>query len=88
MPTMVEYRDSTPPVNEYPHRIVSPTRPGPCCFHSMAFVSTELAEGFTVFRYKRCLRCGYTVRRILREVPDPALVEALRHDLASRALAG
>ncbi len=48
----------------------------------MAFVSAELREGRTVFRYKRCLHCGYTVRRILRAVPDAVLLAALRQELA------
>ncbi len=48
----------------------------------MAFVSAERREGRMVFRYKRCLHCGYTVRRILREVPDPVPLAALRQELA------
>jgi hypothetical protein len=82
MPTLVEYTDSTPALNAYPDRLISPTRPGPCCAGGMAFVSGELCEGLTVFRYKRCVRCGYTVRHIVRKVLSTALVDALRHELA------
>jgi hypothetical protein len=82
MLTMVEYTDSRPARNEYPYRIVSPTRPGPCCSRHMAFVGEEIAEGQAIFRYKRCVRCGYTVRCILREVPDPQVVRSLRDSLA------
>jgi hypothetical protein len=35
-----------------------------------------------LFQYRRCPRCGFTVRRILREVPDEALLAELRHLLA------
>ncbi len=82
MPTLVEYTDTVPPLNAYPHRLVSPTRAGLCCLRAMAFVSPPLREGLTVFRYKRCQRCGYTVRVIVRELPDAGLLQALRHDLA------
>ncbi len=44
-------------------------------------VSEELREGSTVFRYKRCSRFGYTVRHIVREMLDPALVDGLRREL-------
>ncbi len=82
MRTLVEYTDRLPPLNGYPHRLISPTHPRPCCHRSMVFVSEELREGQIVFRYKRCLHCGYTVRHIVREVPDAALEASLRHDLA------
>jgi hypothetical protein len=48
----------------------------------MAFVSAELHEGATVFRYKRCVHCGYTVRHISRKVLSVTLVNALRRELA------
>jgi len=32
--------------------------------------------------YRRCPRCGFTVCLILREVPDEAMLAALRHALA------
>ncbi len=82
MPTMVEYTDSTPALNEYPMRIVSPTRPSPCCVHYMTPVGEETPEGRVIFRYKRCPHCGFTVRLILRELPDTELVETLRRELA------
>jgi len=31
-----------------------------------------------VFEYRRCRRCGFAVRVILREIPDAALIASLR----------
>jgi hypothetical protein len=36
-----------------------------------------------VFQYKRCKKCGFTVRVILREIPDAALAAELRRTLAN-----
>ena len=36
-----------------------------------------------VYQYKRCKRCGFVVRVILREIPDEALAADLRHTLAT-----
>jgi hypothetical protein len=79
---MVEYTDSAPALNAYPHRIVSPSRPSRCCTGAMALLGEELTEGRVIFRYKRCRHCGYTVRLIIREMPDPGQAEALRQLLA------
>jgi hypothetical protein len=81
MPTIVSYTDQKPSKNEYPKRIVSPSRPGPCCFSDMAEVGKAMEEGRWVFQYRRCRTCGFTVRVILREIPDPDLVKELRRTL-------
>jgi hypothetical protein len=83
MPTIVTYADGEPAVNQCPQRIVSPCRPGPCCFTDMEEIGTALQDERWVFQYRRCRQCGYTVRVILREIPDKVLVEALRKILAN-----
>ena len=83
MPTIVTYTDREPAANGYPQRIVSPCRPGPCCFTDMEEVGTARQEGRWVFQYRRCRQCGFTVRVILREIPDTVLAEQLRQILAT-----
>ncbi len=34
------------------------------------------------YRYRRCRTCGFTVRLILRPIPDEALLGELRAELA------
>ena len=81
MATIVEYIPEERPVNEYPARIVSPPRSGSCCFTDMEAIGEPLEEGRWVFRYKRCRRCGFALRVILRELPDAALAAELRESL-------
>ena len=83
MPTIVTYTDREPAANGYPQRIVSPCRPGPCCFSDMEEVGAARQEGRWVFQYRRCRQCGFTVRVILREIPDTVLAEQLRQILAT-----
>ena len=83
MPTIVTYTDREPAANRYPQRIVSPCRPAPCCFTDMEEVGTARQEGRWVFQYRRCRQCGFTVRVILREIPDTVLAEQLRQILAT-----
>ena len=78
MATIVEYTLEKRPTNEYPARIVSPLRSGSCCFSDMEEIGEPFEEGRWVFRYKRCRRCGFTLRVILREIPDAALAAELR----------
>jgi hypothetical protein len=81
MPTIVRYTDSEPATNRYPERIVSPSRPGICCFSDMEELGDAENDGRWVFRYRRCRKCGFTVRVVLREIPDADLVNELRHIL-------
>ncbi|HSB80956.1 MAG TPA: hypothetical protein VLM91_19405 [Candidatus Methylomirabilis sp.] len=83
MATIVTYTDRRPPENQYPRRIISPSRPAPCCFSDMEGVGAAEQEGRWVFQYRRCRRCGFAVRVILREIPDCALVQRLREILAT-----
>ena len=83
MATIVEYTDRKKPQSEYPKRIISPTRPQPCCFSDMEELGTSHETDRWVFQYKRCRQCGFTVRVILREIPDEVLVGTLRRILAT-----
>ena len=78
METIVAYTDQESPRNLYPQRIVSPVRSGPCCFTDMEAVGAPEADRRWIFQYRRCTTCGFTVRVILRELPDTALVAELR----------
>jgi hypothetical protein len=82
-PTIVEYTDRKRPRNAYPERIVSPLRSGPCCFTDMEEIGRPKQEGRWVFQYRRCRKCGFAVRVILREIPDEALAAELRRTLAN-----
>ena len=83
MATIVEYNDRKEPQNMFPERIVSPTRSGPCCFSDMEQLGEPQEEGHWMYQYKRCRKCGFTVRVILREIPDQALIAELRGILAT-----
>ena len=78
MPTIVEYTDRKPPENRYPECIVSPPRSSACCFSDMQDVGDARREAAWEYRYRRCRTCGFTVRVILRPIPDEALLGELR----------
>ncbi len=82
MATIVRYTDQEPSTNRYPDRIVSPPQPSACCFIDMEEVGTAQRDGRWMFQYRRCRKCGFAVRVILKELPDAALVEELRKILA------
>ena len=82
MATIVKYIDQKRPENRYPHRIISPPRPSPCCFFDMEWLGSPQEDGRSVYQYKRCRQCGFAVRVILHEIPDVALVTSLRETLA------
>jgi hypothetical protein len=81
MATIVEYTDRKRPRNLYPARIISPARPQPCCYSDMAEIGTSHETDRWVFQYKRCRQCGFTVRVIVREIRDEALLAELRQIL-------
>ena len=81
--TIVEYTDRKRPENRYPKRIISPTRSQLCCFTDMEEIGTSHESDRWVFQYKRCRHCGFTVRVILREVPDETVAALLRRILAT-----
>jgi hypothetical protein len=82
MATIVEYTEEERPENLYPLRIISPPRSGPCCFSDIEEVGDPQEEDHWLYQYKRCKRCGFTVRLILREILDAALAAELRQTLA------
>lgn len=45
--------------------LISPTRPGPCCRARMERVGGLHEDRGRRFYYRRCGRCGFTVRRFL-----------------------
>jgi hypothetical protein len=83
MASIVQYTDQQAPQNRYPERIVSPSHAGPCCFFDMEEIGTARQEAGWMYGYKRCRTCGFTVRVILRQVPDAALLADLRRTLAT-----
>ena len=78
MATIVEYTDHETPQNLYPMRIISPIRSGSCCFSDMEEIGTSHRDGKWEYLYKRCRKCGFAVRLILREIPDEALIKEVR----------
>ena len=82
MPTIVTYTDREPATNQYPDRIVSPSRSSSFCFTDMEEVGPVQREDRWEFQYRRCRECGFTVRVVLREIPDTALAAELRRILA------
>lgn len=83
MPTIVTYTDREPASNRYPQQIVSPSRPKSCCFTDMEELGFAHREDRWEFQYRRCRRCGFTVRALLREIPDAALAAELRQILTN-----
>jgi len=82
MATIVEYTDRKPPQNRYPTKIVSPARSAPCCYAAMEDIGRPHRAAHWEFRYKRCRTCGFTIRVILRAIPDAVRAEQLRQILA------
>jgi len=82
MATIVEYTDRKTPQNRYPKKIVSPSRSGACCYSEMEEIGMPQVTEQWEFRYKRCRKCGFTTRVILRQRPDETLVASLRETLA------
>ncbi len=83
MPTIVTYTDDQPPLNQFPRRIVSPTRSGPCCFSAMEDLGGSAREERWEYAYRRCRTCGFTVRVIVRALPDQSQLANLRKIFAS-----
>ena len=81
MATIVEYTDAKAPQNLYPKRVISPSHSNPCCFTHMEDVGPVQQDGQWEYQYKRCPECGFTVRGILRALPDETLVRDLRRTL-------
>jgi len=83
MATIVEYTAKKPAGISFPARIISPPGSSPCCFTEMEPIGTPQEDGHWLVQYKRCRRCGFTVRLILRQIPDAALLSDVRRALAA-----
>ncbi len=81
METIVEYTDAKAPRNLFPKRIISPSRSKACCFSNMERLGSAARDGQWEYQYTRCRTCGFTVRTILRVIPDEALIRDLRRIL-------
>ncbi len=88
----VRYTDQRP-ATLGPRVIVSPTHPSPCCMTHMAALGPEHKDvtwppdiyGRAVryaWQYRRCIRCGYTVRKVLA-IPDDTLAADVRATMAT-----
>jgi hypothetical protein len=82
MATIVEYTAQKPAQDCFPARIISPPHSSPCCFTEMEVIGAPREDGRWLVQYKRCRHCGFTVRLVLRETPDAALLADLRGTLA------
>ncbi len=78
MLTIVTYTDDHPPLNHFPRRIISPTRSGLCCFSAMEPLGAVRREGRWEYAYWRCRTCGFTMRVIMRYLPDQTKLANLR----------
>jgi hypothetical protein len=60
---IIRYADDELPRNEYPKRIISPSRPSNCCSddNREAVGATREIDGFK-FCYKICTVCGHAVK--------------------------
>ena len=60
---IIRYTDSEKPRNDYPKKIVSPSRPSRCCTDDNREVVGSMREvdGFK-FCYKICKECGHAVK--------------------------
>ncbi len=81
MRTIIEYTSKKAPENQFPSRIVSPPQSSSCCFSNMETVGPPRTDGRWLVQYKRCPQCGFTVRAVLRYLPDPQLGAELRKTL-------
>lgn len=79
MPTIIEYSGRKKPQNQYPRLMISPLHSGPCCFSDMEDIGEPQMDARWVFQYRRCRKCGFALRVILREIPNATLVAELRH---------
>lgn len=78
MKNIIKYVDDETPRNEYPKRIVSPTKPANCCSDDNREMvgSTREIDGFN-FCYKICRECGHAVKFYFpaSESSNPAVKE-------------
>jgi len=81
--TIVEYSVEKAPRNDYPRKLISPPAPKRCCQKHMEQIGGLHKDGSWRFYYKRCTKCGFTVR--VGDSKDMGgLFESLRKDLVGR----
>jgi hypothetical protein len=83
MATIVEYTDRKAPRNSYQQRIISPSHSSPCCSAGMEELGAAEQEGHRMVQYKRCRRCGFTVRVVPHALLDTKLAAELRQTLST-----
>jgi hypothetical protein len=66
--SIIEYSAEKKARNSYPYKIISPPIPSRCCQARMNRIGAMQAEGDNKFYYKRCSRCGFTVREFVSAV--------------------
>ena len=66
--TIIEYSAEKKARNSYPYKIISPPMPGRCCQARMNRIGAMQTEGDHKFYYKRCSRCGFTVREFVSAI--------------------
>ncbi|PWB81235.1 MAG: hypothetical protein C3F08_02460 [Candidatus Methylomirabilota bacterium] len=74
--SIIEYSAEKKARNSYPHKIISPPAPGRCCQTHMNRIGTMQADGDDKFFYKRCVRCGFTVREFVSAIDIDRLLGA------------
>lgn len=78
MKSIIRYDDVEKPCNEYPKKIVSPSRPSGCCHDGNREIigGTREVDGFK-FCYKICHKCGYALKFFFPaiEAASPAVKE-------------
>ena len=80
MATIVEYTDKKKPTNAFPKWIISPLGPGICCYSEMEQIGGEQREEGWSFIYKRCKKCGFTVRHVIARDPQVIIKKGSRFD--------
>lgn len=68
MVSIIEYSAEKKARSSYPFKIISPPIPSQCCLARMDRIGQVQVEGDTRFYYKRCSRCGFTVREFMSAI--------------------
>lgn len=76
MVTIIEYSAQKKARNRYPHKIISPPVPSRCCLAHMNRIGQVQVEGDKRFYYKRCSRCGFTVREFMSAIDMERLLSS------------
>lgn len=88
MATIIEYTDARAPENQYPLRIISPRHSSPCCLTGMEDVGEPAVDGRWILQYRRCPRCGFAVRLVVRALPDTEAIAAVQSSFKAASFAG